>query len=235
MADYKEANRKKWQTQKDAEARDKLFGQPTPGRVDGQEVPPFSSRALEENAADLSKASGAESKFELGKAYKNALVTSSITLPVTIVAFVTIGTINETIKPHLSATPAAEGATAAEGVTVAEGAPVDEGKLVDRKQTSVFQVANTLANLRGEGHVGPSDKWAAQTDEERLDSLDAILDYCEPELVKDAQKYGVKFQPATSGGDSDDIKTRTAVIDSRLAALTALFGVLKGKVSGSAN
>ena len=235
VADYREANRKKWQTQKDAEARDKLFGQPTPGRVDGQEVPPFSSRALEENAADLSKASGAESKFELGKAYKNALVTSSITLPVTIVAFVTIGTINETIKPHLSATPAAEGATAAEGVTVAEGAPVDEGKLVDRKQASVFQVANTLANLRGEGHVGPSDKWAAQTDEERLDSLDAILDYCEPELVKDAQKYGVKFQPATSGGDSDDIKTRTAVIDSRLAALTALFGVLKGKVSGSAN
>lgn len=223
LAQYKAQQQKKWQAEQDAKARDKLFGQATPGRVDGKEVEPFSSRALEKNADDLVKADAAQKKRGLvlprKDILKTAAITAAVTAPLTTVGALVSGTVLEALKPFIN-TPE----------TPATVQSVDDGRVVDHLQKNVFVLANTLSDLRSQAHVEPGLKWAMQTNDERMDSLEEMLDYIEPALAQEAQQRDVSFQPASTGIPQDDIKSRAVVLESRMAALTALMGAMTAKI-----
>lgn len=216
---YKEAQQQKWQIQKDAEARDKLFAQPAPGQVNGREVEPFSSHALEENAKTLSKASGAKADRALSLQRKDiakvAGITASITVPLTIVGTFGANIVLEVLKPLINppATPATE-------------QRVMEGRVVDHSQKSVFLLLHSLAVLRSEEFHGPSVEWISKTNDERMDYLEEMLDYLEPEFAKEAQKRDIAFQAASTGGQLDDIKSRAASLEPRMAALNATIAAI---------
>jgi len=222
MADYHAKHQKEWQVQKDAGMRDKLFAQPTPGRVEGQEVEPFSARGLEENAAELVQASSAKADRALPLQRKDiakvASITAVVTVPLSTVGVVASGAILEVVKPLISSTK-----------TAATEQSVQDGRLVDHSQKSVFLLANTLADLRSEPHVQPGLEWVAKTNEERMDYLEEMLDYIEPAFANEAQKLGISFQAASTGAEKDDIKSRALGLESRMAALTALMGAMKVK------
>ncbi|PRA23808.1 hypothetical protein [Pseudomonas poae] len=227
LAEYRAAQQKKWQAQQDAAARDKLFGQPTSGRVDGKDVDPFSSKTLEENAQALVDAENAHkaraSVLKRKDIAKVAAITVAITAPLTVVGAVVSGTVNEALKPLIN--PSELPATAQS---------VEDGRLVDHIQKNVFLLTNTLADLRLEPHVAPSLKWVAQTNDERMDSLEDMLDYVEPEFAKEALQRGIAFEPASTGEQHDDIKGRAIAVESRMAALTALMGKMTSKLDVTA-
>ncbi|MCF5052201.1 hypothetical protein GIW50_19430 [Pseudomonas syringae] len=227
LNEYKAKHQLEWQARKDATVRDTLFKQPVSGRVRGAEVEPFSSSKLQDNAEALVKADAkvkdAATPFSFKNAYKTALVNSSVTVPFTITAFVTINILNQGTNNLINPTsPAATEQSLA------------EGRLVEQSQRDVFQVVNTLGTLRGEPPVKPSLQWLAQTNDERLDTLEEMVDHVEQQIGTLAQKLEIPFQLASTGAPEDDIKSRTLGIDSRLAVLSALFLEMKNKLETSA-
>lgn len=219
---YREAQQKKWQLEKDAQARDKLFDQPRAGRVDGKEVESFSASALEESAEALVKAERAN-PMRRKDIFKTAAITAGITVALTLVATVGSGTINELLKPYLNPQPVA-----------ATEQGVMDGQLVGQAMQRVFLLANTLADLRSEPHVGPSVAWMANTHDERMDHLEEMLGYIEVEFAKEAVKSGIPFQMASTGKQEDDIKSRATAMELKMAALTALMGAMKAKTGNVA-
>lgn len=220
MAQYKEKQRQQWQAQKDAGARDKLFSQPTTGRVDGKEVDSFSQSALEKNSSELVTAKANRALVpERRNIAKSAAITAAITVPLTVAGTFGANIALESIKPKINpvSAPATE-------------QTVMEGRLVDNAQKNVFLLANTLADLRSEPHVQPSVEWLSKTHEERMDYLEEMLDYLELEFAKEAKALGIQFQPASSGAQSDDIKSRATGLESRMAAITTLMGIMKAKI-----
>ncbi|SDU11531.1 hypothetical protein SAMN04490197_2963 [Pseudomonas orientalis] len=216
MTAYVEKQRKAWQAARDAQIRDQLFGQPSPGRVNGKDVEPFSARTLEENAKAAVKAKETALPPTNTTLLKTAAITTAISVPVTSIGMVVVGSVNEALKPLINPTPAP--------VTQQS---IEEGRLVDYAQNSVFLLVNTLSKLREEQSVGPDLKWVMQTREERLDSLEAMIGYVERELGKEAKARKIDFQPASTGPEKDDIKERVIDLESRMAALSALLGVIK--------
>ena len=223
MDEYKAKQQEKWQIQRDAQMRDKLFGQPSAGRVDGREVEPFSSPKLEKNADELVKAKETAAPPANKTLLKTAAITTAISAPFSTLGLFIASTASEALKPSINPPP-----------VYATERSVQDRRLVDYAEKNVFLIANTLATLRGEEHVRPSLKWLAQTDDERLDALEAMLVYAEDKFGEEAKKSGVSFHPASPGADQDEIKDRVAVIESRMAALTALMGKLKVKVPPTA-
>ncbi|MDY4302446.1 hypothetical protein SO486_20975 [Pseudomonas salmasensis] len=212
MAAYVENQRKAWQAARDAKIRDQLFSQPSPGRVNGQDVEPFSSRTLEENAKAAVKAKETALAPSNTTLLKTAAITTAISVPVTSIGMVVVGSANEALKPLINPVPAP--------VTQES---IEEGRLVDHVQNATFLLVNTLSKLRGEQPVGPDLKWILQTREERLDSLEAMVGYVERELGKEARNRKIDFQPASTGPEKDDIKERVIDLESRMAALSALL------------
>ncbi|WP_143505265.1 hypothetical protein [Pseudomonas sp. ICMP 460] len=224
LAQFRKANGAKWQAQKDAGARDRLFAQPTAGRVDGQEVGAFSERALAENATALVAAKTAKVDRALPLERRNILkvaaITAAITAPLTVGLTLAANVGLEYLKPLINPpkTPATE-------------EHVKESLLVDNAQRSVFVLANTLADLRSEPHVSPSVEWLAKTNDERMDYLDEMLDYLEPEFAKEAGALGIQTQAPSTGAQEDDIKSRATGVESRMAYLNELMGAMKDKYS----
>lgn len=223
LAEYKAKQQRAWQAHKDATVRDKLFDQPVSGRVNGTEVESFSSGKLQDNSEALVKADAevkdAQTPFSFKNAYKTALVNGSVTLPITITAFVTINILNQGTKDLIN--PQSPGATEQS---------LAEGRLVEQSQRDVFQALNTLGTLHGAPPVKPSLQWLAQTNDERLDSLEEMVDHLEQEIGTLAKALDIPFQLASTGAPEDDIKSRTLGIDSRLAVLSALFLEMKNKL-----
>lgn len=219
---YRKKQNTQWQARKDAEARDKLFGQSSSGRVNGQEVEPFSATKFEENAEGLVKADkAAKAKAPppaIKTILKTAAITTAINAPITGVTLVVVEALKPVVNPlHPAVTTQS----------------IQEGRLVDLTEKNVFQLVNTLGSLRDEEHVKPSVKWVAQTNDERLDSLENMLDYAEGEFANEAKKRGISFQPASTGAPKEDIKSRVIAMEKRLAALSALMADLKVKLSAS--
>ncbi|RMP61569.1 hypothetical protein ALQ18_04456 [Pseudomonas marginalis pv. marginalis] len=106
-----------------------------------------------------------------------------------------------------------------------------ESRLVDNAQKNVFLLTNTLADLRSEEHVAPSVEWLAKTNDERMDYLDEMLDYLEPEFAKEAGALGIRTQAPSTGAQEDDIKSRATGVESRMAYLNELMGAMKDKYS----
>lgn len=214
--EYKQAHQQKWQRQKDAEARDKLLGKQTAGPVNAKDVEPFSSRVLEENADALATAKGVKGErtppLKIKDMAKVAGITTAITVPLTVVLTFGANIVLEVVKPLVNppATPATEQS-------------VREGRQVDHVQKSVFLLAHSLAVLRSEPFPGPSVEWMSKTNEERMDYLERILDYLEPEFVTEASQRGIEFQAVSTGEPPDDIKSRTKSLESRMAALSTLL------------
>lgn len=215
MAAYVEKQRKAWQAARDAKIRDQLFSQPSPGRVNGQDVEPFSARTLEENAKAAVKAKETALAPSNTTLLKTAAITTAISVPVTSIGMVVVGSSNEALKPLINPVPAP--------VTQES---IEEGRLVDHVQNATFLLVNTLSKLRGEQPVGPDLKWILQTREGRLDSLEAMVGYVERELGKEARNRKIDFQPASTGPEKDDIKERVIDLESRMAALSALLGTI---------
>jgi hypothetical protein len=223
LAEYKAKQQREWQARQDASVRDKLFDQPVSGRVNGAEVEHFSSKKLQDHSEALVKADAevktAQPPFSFKNAYKTALVNGSVTLPVTIIAFVTINILNQGTKNLIN--PESPGATEQS---------LAEGRLVEQSQRDVFQALNTLGTLRGAPLVKPSLQWLAQTNDERLDSLEEMVDHVEQEIGALAKELDIPFQLASTGAPEDDIESRVLGIDSRLAVLSALFLEMKNKL-----
>jgi hypothetical protein len=223
VAQHREANRKKWQAQKDADARDKLFDQPTAGRVDGKEVEPFSQSNLEESAEAVVKAKAAKADralpLEMRNIAKVAGITAAITVPLTVAGTLAANVAIEFLKPIINPpkTPATE-------------QHVMESRLVDDAQKGVFLLANTLGGLRSEEGVKPSVEWLAKTNEERMDYLDEMLDFLEVEFAKEAKALNVKVEDPTPGAQEDDIKSRAIGMESRMAYITGLMNAIKAKL-----
>jgi hypothetical protein len=215
MAAYVESQRRAWQAARDVQIRDQLFGQPSPGRVNGQDVEPFSARTLEENAKTAVKAKETALPPTNTTLLKTAAITTAISVPVTSIGLVVVGSVNEALKPLINPPPAP--------VTPES---IEEGRLVDYAQNTTFLLVNTLSKLRGEQLVEPNLNWMMQTREERLDSLEAMIGYVERELGKEAKAQNIDFQPASTGPEKDAIKARVIDLESRMAALSALLGAI---------
>ncbi|UOB23487.1 hypothetical protein MRY17_22745 [Pseudomonas orientalis] len=215
MAAYVEKQRKAWQASRDAHIRDQLFGQPSSGRVNQQDVEPFSARTLEENAKTAVKAIETALPPTNRTLLKTAAITTAISVPVTSIGMVVVGSVNEALKPLINPAPAP--------VTPES---IEEGRLVEYAQNATFLLVNTLSKLRGEQPVGPNLQWVMQTRDERLDSLEAMIGYVERELGKEAKVRKIDFQPASTGPEKDDIKARVIDLESRMAALSALLGAI---------
>ncbi|WP_300635055.1 hypothetical protein [Pseudomonas sp.] len=215
MAAYAEKQRKAWQAARDAQIRDQLFGEPSPGRVNGQDAGPFSAQALEENARKAVKAKETALPPTNRTLLKTAAITAAINVPLTAIGVIASGNVNEALKPLIN--PASAPVTQES---------IEEGRLVDYAQNNVFLLVNTLSRLREEQLVRPDLAWVMQTRDERLDSLEAMVGYVERELGKDAKALGIDFQPASTGPEKDDVKARVIDLESRMAALTALLGVI---------
>lgn len=222
VAQHREANRKKWQAQKDAGARDKLFEQPTAGRVDGKEVEPFSQSKLEENAQAVVNTKAAKADRALPLERRNiakvAAITAAITVPLTVAGTFAANVLLEYLKPKINPakTPATE-------------EHVLESRLVDESQRRVFLLANTLGSVRSEYGVNPSIEWLAKTHEERMDYLDETLDYLEVEFAKEAEKLNIKVEAPKPGAQKDDIKSRAIGMESRMAYITELLKAMAAK------
>ena len=223
VAQHRKANRKKWQAQKDAGARDKLFDQPTAGRVDGKEVEPFSQSSLEESAEAVVKAKAAKADralpLEMRNIAKVAGITAAITVPLTVGGTFAANIALEFLKPKINPakTPATE-------------QHVMESRLVDDAQRGVFLLANTLGALRSEAGVKPSVEWLAKTNEERMDYLDEMLDYLEVEFAREANALGIQSHTPSTGAQEDDIKSRAIGMESRMAYLTELMRAIEAKL-----
>ncbi|WP_338475781.1 hypothetical protein [Pseudomonas khavaziana] len=220
MAEYRARQQKEWQARKDAQARDKLFDQPTAGRVDGQEVEPFSAAKLEKNADELVKAKETALPPTNKTLLKTAAITTAISAPFSTMGLFIAGTANEALKPVINPPPA-----------TATVQSVEEGRIVDHIQSSVFKIVNTLGELRNEEPVPISVKWLMLDNDTRLDALGAMLDFAEGEFAKEAHKHNISFQPAFTGAEEDDIKPRAIAMEARMATLTALMGSLKSKIA----
>ena len=220
--EYKAKQQKEWQARKDAEARDKLFGQPTAGRVDGQEVEPFSAAKLEKNADELVKAKETALPPTTKTLLKTAAITTAISAPFSTMGLFIAGSANEALKPIINPPP-----------VTATVQSVEEGRIVDHIQNSVFKIVNTLGELRNEEPVSISLKWLMLDNDTRLDALEAMLDFAEGEFAKEARKHNISFQPAVTDAGEDDIKPRAIAMEARMATLSALMGSLKSKIEAN--
>ena len=220
MVEYQAHHQKEWQARKDAEARDKLFGQPTPGRVDGQDVEPFSSANLEKNADELVKAKETALPPTTKTLLKTAAITTAISMPFNTMGLFIAGSVNEALKPVINPPP-----------VYASAQGVEEDRIVDHIQRDVFKIVNTLGALRNEEPVPISVKWLALDNDDRLDALGAMLDFAESEFAKEARKYDISFQPTFTGAEEEDVKPRALALEARMAPLIKLMGSLKSKIA----
>jgi hypothetical protein len=221
---YQEAQQKKWQAQKDADARDKLFGQPTPGRVDGKEVEPFSSEKLSEESASLSSSAKAKSEKAAPARNSTLLRTAAIALPFSALGLTVAGTVNSVLKPYLDP-------SASSGLTKQD---LKDNQIVEQSQKDVFTAANALNDLKGDARVAPGLNWALKDNAERMDTLEDMMDIVEEEMGNEAKKLGIDFTPASTGAPKDDIESRAKAINSRLAVITALFRSVRAKLDATA-
>lgn len=214
VIEYRAKHQKALQARKDIGMRDTLFDQPVSGRVNGNEVEPFSSSKLKENSEALVKAdAAAPAPFHFKNTLKTAATTALLAnLPATITAFIIINTANQPINQWLN--PAAPA--------------------VQLSMDDVFKVFNTWNELHGQPTMYPSQKWSAQTDDERLDTLEDMVSHAEKEIGDAAKKLGIPFQLASTGALQDDINSRTTGIQSRLAVLSSLFKEMQNKLKTQA-
>ncbi|MGY4639955.1 hypothetical protein ACVWVP_003903 [Pseudomonas sp. TE24901] len=221
---YQEAQQKKWQAQKDAEARDRLFGQPTPGRVDGKDVEPFSSEKLSDEATSLS--SSVKSKVDKAAPVRNSslLRTAAIALPFSALGLIIAGTVNAVLKPYVDA-------SASSGLTKQD---VKDNQIVEQSQKDVFTAANALNDLKRNAKVAPGLDWALKSNDERMDTLEDMMDIIERDMGGEAKNLGIPFTLASTGAPRDDIESRAKAINSRLAVITTLFRSVGAKLDANA-
>ena len=218
---YKVEQQKKWQAQQDAKSRDKLFAQEQPGRVDGKEVEPFSSKALSDESASLSAA--AKAKVEKAAPARNGTLvrTAAIAAPFSFLALATAGTVNAFVKKAI------DGPESTDGLTKQDA---QNARIVEQSQKDVFTAANALNDLKGDAHIAPDLSWATKDDDARMDALEEIVDIVEKQLTIEAKKLGIPFSAASTGPQKEDIEGRALAIESRLAAITALFRSISSKL-----
>lgn len=217
--------RKERQVKKDAQARDKLFGSSKPGKVDGKEVEPFSSRSLSEDSSFLVAADAAKKKKADPARNSTLLRTAVIAAPFSALGLVVAGTVNAYVKTKIDPAPTATGVTEQH---------IKNGRIVDQTEKDVFVAANALNDLRGDAQVAPDLKWAMKSDEERMDTLEEMTDYIEEQIGLEAQKLGVQFSAPATGAPGDDIERRAVAINSRLAFINGLFRSMTSKLTVSA-
>lgn len=219
---YKAEQQKKWQSQQDAKSRDKLFAQEQPGRVDGKEVEPFSSKALSDEAASLSDAVKAKPEKAAPARNGSLLRGAVIGVPFASLTFVAGGTANTLIKNAI------DGPASTDGLTKQD---IKNARIVEQSQKDVFTAANALNDLQGNAHIAPNLSWATKDDDARMDFLEEIVDIVEGQLTVEAKKLGIPFSAASTGPQKDDIEGRALAIESRLAAVTALFRNISSKLT----
>lgn len=219
---YKAEQQRKWQAQQDAKSRDKLFAQEQPGRVDGKEVEPFSSTALSDESASLSAA--AKAKVEKAAPARNGSLfrTAAIALPFSIAGLTVAGAATAYIKKLI------DGPESTDGLTKQDA---QNARIVEQSQKDVFTAANALNDLKGDAHIAPDLSWAMKDDDARMDALEEIVDIVEEQLTIEAKKLGIPFSAASTGPQKEDIEGRALAIESRLAAVTALFRNISSKLT----
>lgn len=224
LKNYQAEQQKKWQAQKDAEARDKLFGQPTQGRVDGKEVEPFSSEKLSDEATSLT--SSAKAKADKAAPARNTTLfrTAVIALPFSALGLTVAGTANTLLKPLLDP-------SASSGLTKQD---LKEYQIVEQSQKDVFAAANAMNALKGDAPVEPGLNWALKSNDERMDTLEDMMKIVEKGMKAEAEKLDIPFTLASTGAVGDDIESRAKAINSRLAVMTALFRSVRAKLDATA-
>ncbi|MFL1493433.1 hypothetical protein ACMSI6_08545 [Pseudomonas antarctica] len=225
LADYKAKHQKEWQARKDADARDKLFGQSTPGRVDGEEVQPFSSQRLSSESESLT--SSAKAKVDKAAPARNVtlLRTAAIALPFSAMGLIIAGAVNAYTKTLIDPTPVPEALTKEE---------VKADRLVEQIKLDVFKVANVWNALNGYKDVAPGVDWVMKDNDERMDFLEEMLDISENLLSVDARKMLISVSYASTGAPKEDIESRALAINSRLAVLIGLFRSMSAKLRADA-
>lgn len=217
LTQYQEAHRKAWQAQKDRRARDKLFAQPTAGRVDGKNVEPFSSKRLEEASDSLTKA-----VKKADPPRNSALVrTAVIAAPFSALGLVSAGTVNAFLKPLIDP-PSADGVTKED---------LKETRILETIQKHVSTVANTWSDTKGRVHPAPDElTWVLKSNEERMDVLEKMINFLETSLASDAKALGIDVSFADTGAPKNDIESRALALNSRLAVITDLFEQMSSKI-----
>ncbi|MGR3888559.1 hypothetical protein [Pseudomonas sp. 1152_12] len=221
LADYKAKHQKEWQARKDADARDKLFGQSTPGRVDGEDVQPFSSQRLSNESESLTSAAKAKADKAPPARNNTLLRTAAIAVPFTTVGLVVAGAINAYTKTLIDPTPAPDALTKED---------VKADRLVEQIRLDVFKVANVWNALNGYRDFAPDSSWAMKDNDERMDFLEEMLDISEKLLSVDAQKMLISVSYAVTGAPKDDVESRALAINSRLAVFIGLFRSMSAKL-----
>lgn len=220
---YREEQQKKWQQKKDAEARDKLFGQPAPGRVDGNDVEPFSSDKLSSESASLTSSAKARAEKAAPARNTSLLRTAAIALPFSALGLIIAGTVNAVLKPFLDP-------TASSGITKED---IRNNQIVEQSQKDVFTAANALNDLKGDARVAPGLDWALKSNDERMDTLEDMMDIVEREMGVEAEKLGIPVTFASTGASTDDVESRAKAINSRLAVITMLFRSVRAKLDAT--
>jgi hypothetical protein len=215
MLEHRKKHQHEWQRQKDDGTRDKLFGQSASGKVDGNEVEPFSSKALADEAESVSETVKGKKAdpARTSSIFRTALYTAGISAPFT--ALVTTGSLTLTNYLKTKIDPAADPGLSKQDIKNAE--------IVNQCRDDVFVAVNTLNDFNKAPHVAPGLNWVIKDNDERMDFLEELLDVAEKQLVIKAGAVGIDFTPSSTGQSKDDIKERALDIESRLAAITALF------------
>lgn len=213
-----QAEIKKMQANRDAESVKKLFGESASGEVNGRSGGSFSSETFEASAENVVVAA-AKAPAAAVPAVKTLLKTALVTGGVTGLIGVVSGSATEYLKPVLNP-----------GATAATKKSIEEGKVVDQTQKDVFLAVNTLAKLRNEDGINTDLKWAMKSNDERMESLENMLDILEEQYEAEAQKHGIPFQLASIGMPGEDIASRSAAIESRLAPIGTLFDEIAVKL-----
>lgn len=221
MAEYKKAQQKKWQAQKDADARYKLFGQPTPGRVGGEEVEPFSSKRLASESESLTASAKAKAEKAAPARTSTLVRTAAIAAPFSLLALTAAGAANAFVNKALNA----------DNFTKTD---YRDAQIVEQSQKDVVTAANAWSDLKGHAHVAPELSWAMKDSNERMDVLEDLVGILEQRLAIDAKEQGIQVSFATTGAPQDDVKSRAKAINSRLAMITALFRSLSSKLKSDA-
>ncbi|WP_124526367.1 hypothetical protein [Pseudomonas sp. KBW05] len=221
---YQKEQQKKWQATKDAEARDKLFGQPTPGRVDGKEVESFSSGTLSDEAASLTSSAKARAEKAAPARNTSLLRTAAIALPFSALGLIVAGTANTLLKPLLDP-------SASSGLTKEE---LKEYQIVEQSQKDVFAASNAMNALKGDAPVEPGLNWVLKSNDERMDTLEDMMKIIETGMKAEAEKLNIPFTLASTGAVGDDIESRAKAINSRLAVMTALFSSVRARLDATA-
>ncbi|UII70911.1 hypothetical protein LVW35_25255 [Pseudomonas sp. HN11] len=219
---YRTEQQKKWQLEQDNKTRDKLFGQKSSGEVGGEGVKEFSSEKLSQEAAS---ASSAKAKVDKAAPARNTslLRTAAIAMPFSALGLVIAGTVNAFTKTLID--PAQPTGLSAKDLR--------DTQIVQQSQNDVFVAANALNDLNGHAHVAPDLKWAMQSNDERMDTLEEMVDIVEKQLGAKAKELGIPFTLASTGASADDVPNRALSINSRLAVITGLLRSIASELNAS--